>query len=559
MQLTTSARAPLLSVLIALVLGLLLARAFEAPLPPLLCAALLGSLATLALTRFASLRKLWLLSFLISATYCFWAYGLLRLPATPPSEHLALPPREAQLSLEILRVMHPGERYGKPSGIARVLAASPTSRIYPGDSVYFRIQLPTTTESTEPTHPSLQRGQHIHTTGVLSPIQLSPQDLKHRGFDAYLKANGIHYRLDRTGTLETIRAPSALDQFYTTMNTRFQAALQLGAPVDSELPNVYVAMLLGRKIELTKAQTERYRTTGTMHFFAISGLHIGVIAAVIAQFLLLIRVPQMLRPWIGLPLLYLYVEITGGSPSAMRAFLMAMCFWLSYTLQRQRSPFAALVASAIFVLMIQPYQLWSLGFQLSYTVVASILLFGLPLHARLSQRFKPYQWLPDDDLNARQRSIAWLFDQLCMLLAISFSAWLASTPLSAGLFELIAPGAILLNMLLVNLVALVITGGVLSLACATALLPAVSEFLNHSAWLLICIMDAAVIRSAQTPGSILSTEGFPLQLSYTTLLVYFATLLWLHHRPEHLHHRVALWLPPLVILSSVAAGLLMAN
>jgi competence protein ComEC len=499
-----------------------------------------------------------MLSFLISTIYCFWAYGLIRLPATPPPYNLALPEREAQLTIEIERVMQSGKRYGKPSGLARVLSAPETSRIHSGDQIYFRLTLPKDTEPAEETDLKIQRGLQIQTTGVLKPILPPAANAEDGDFDAYLKDIGVHYRFDRSGTLETIREPAAFDRFCTAMNERFQKTLRLGAPDESELPNVYVAMLLGRRIELTKAQTERYRMTGTMHFFAISGLHIGVIATVIAQFLLLLRVPRSISPWIGLPLLYLYVEITGGSPSAMRAFLMAAFFWSSFAFQRQRSPFSALIGSAIFVLVIDPNQLWSLGFQLSYTVVVSILLFGLPLHQLLTRRFHPYRWLPEDDWNQRQRAFAWSLDKGFLLFAISFSAWLASTPLSAGVFEFIAPGAIWLNMLLVYLVAIVISGGVISLACATALLPSLSGFINHSAWTVIYIMDQFVNFSAQIPGAVLLSEGFPPALSYASLATYFATLLWLHHRSERLQSH-AMWLPPLVMISAVTTGLLMID
>lgn len=555
MKQTTQARAPILALLLGLLIGLSLARHLNAPLPLLLSAALIGSLTTLLLTRSEKLRRLWLLCFLLSTIHCFWAYGAIRLPATPPPYNLALPEREAQLTIEIERVLHPGERYGKPSGLARVLAAPETSRIHPGDQIYFRLKLPTDSMPPETTELTIRRGQQIQTTGVLTPIRPPAPDAEDGGFDAYLKDIGVHYRFDRTGSLETIREPAAFDRFCTAMNERFQKTLRLGAPDDSELPNVYVAMLLGRRVELTKAQTERYRMTGTMHFFAISGLHIGVIATVIAQFLLLIRVPRVISPWIGLPLLYLYVEITGASPSAVRAFLMAAFFWSSFAFQRQRSSFSALIGSAIFVLMIAPNQLWSLGFQLSYAVVVSILLFGLPLHQRLTQRFHPYRWLPEDDWNRRQRAFAWSLDKLWLLFAISFSAWLASTPLSAGLFEFVAPGAILLNMLLVYLVAIVISGGVISLACATLLLPSLAGFINHSAWTVIYVMDRFVIFSAQIPGAVLLSEGFPPVLSYATLSAYFALLLWLHHHSERLQSH-AIWLPPLVMISAVTAGLL---
>ena len=266
-----------------------------------------------------------MLCFLISTTHCCWAYGQLRLPQAPQAYNLTLPAREAQLAIEIQRVMQPGERYGKPSGLARVLDAPTTSRIHTDDQIYFKLTLPPVlAEQTSVLN--VQRGLQLKTTGVLTPILPSAVTSDADDFEAYLQSIGVHYRFDRTGPLQILRAPVAFDRFCAAMNQRFQATLRLGAPANSELANVYVAMLLGRKIELSKAQIERYRMTGTMHFFAISGLHIGVIATVIAQFLLLIRVPRAVAPWIGLPLLYLYVEITGGTPSAIRAFLMAAFF-----------------------------------------------------------------------------------------------------------------------------------------------------------------------------------------------------------------------------------------
>lgn len=553
MTATTQARAPILSLLLGLLLGLILARHYSAPLPLLLSVACIGSIAALRLAGNERLQWQWMLCFLISTTHCCWAYGQIRLPTAPQAYNLTLPAREAQLAIEIQRVMQPGERYGKPSGLARVLDAPSTSRIHPGEQIYFKLTLPSVVAE-QAAVLNIQRGLQLQTTGVLTPILPPATTSDENDFEAYLQSIGVHYRFDRSGPLQILRAPRAFDQFCAAMNQRFQATLRLGAAPNSELANVYVAMLLGRKIELSKAQIERYRMTGTMHFFAISGLHIGVIATVIAQFLLLIRVPRAVAPWIGLPLLYLYVEITGGSPSAIRAFLMAAFFWSSFACQRQRSPFSALMCSAILVLIIDPNQLWSLGFQLSYTVVLSILLFGLPLHQVLTRRCQPYQWLPEHDWNARQRACAWSLDKVLLLFAISFSAWLASTPLSAALFEFVAPGAILLNMLLVYLVAIVISGGVISLACTSALLSGLAGFVNHSAWTVIYLMDQMIICCTQLPGAILPSEGFSNALSYSALCLYFATLLWLHRSAARLQGH-AMWLPPLVIISSVTAGL----
>jgi competence protein ComEC len=545
----------MLALLMGLMIGLLLARELILPLSILLGFALIGCLFTLLLAGSERHKLLWMLCFLLSSISCAWSYGIVRLPATPSPGNLALPEREVQLTIEIEQVLHIGQRYGTQSGLAHVISAPRTSRLHTGDQIYFRLKVTSQGGIHNLTEADIQPGLQIQTTGVLSPILPVLADTEDRDFDAYLKSIGVHYRFDRTSALHCVQAPAKFDRFCTAMNQRFQKILRLGALDHSDLSNVYVAMLLGRRVELSQAQTEHYRMTGTMHFFAISGLHIGVIATVIAQFLQLIRVPRAISPYIGLLLLYLYVAITGGAPSAIRAFLMIMFFWSSFAFQRQCSPFSTLICSAILVLIIEPIQLWSLGFQLSYTVVASILLFGLPLYQHLTQHCQPYRWLPKEDWNIRQRTEAMALDQILMLFAVSFSAWLASAPLSAGLFECITPGAILLNMLLVYLVAIVISGGIISLTCATVLLPSLAEFINHSAWTVISLMNYAVIGSAQLPGMILLSKNFPPVLSYAILLIYLTLLLWLHQRLERLRSH-AIYLPPLVVICSLTSGLL---
>lgn len=543
----------MLPLLVGLIAGLIAAKHVDVPLHLLLSFAFAGSLISLLLAWFAAPQRFWAPSCLVSATVCFWAYGQIWLPPTPSQRNLELPARETRLSFEVQAVMRTVDRYGKASGLARVLQAPENSRLRPGDRLYIRLPQTIKPDSTGQTITKMQRGLQIEATGVLMPIK-KPAPNNQGGFNKYLKSINVHYKFSRADTIRVIRPPTTFRQFCADMNTRFQKVLKLGTPATQpELVNIYVTMLLGRKAELTDAQSERYRMTGTMHFFAISGLHIGVIAAVIAQGLLLIRIPRYLGPLIGLPLLYLYVEITGGSPSAVRAFLMTAFFWSSFVFHRQPASFSALVCSAIFVLLINPNQLWSLGFQLSYTVVSSILLFGLPLYQILKQRFKPYRWLPDDSWTGRHRIVDWTFDKFFQLFAISFSAWLASAPLCVSFFDFVAPGTILLNMLLVYLVAIVIISGILSLTCSFIWLLPFSEFINHSAWFIIYIMDKIVIFGTQIPNLTLSAKGFPTSLSYSILTFYTMTLLWLHYEPGKIAIK-RLGLPVVTILVGLGIG-----
>ncbi len=436
--------------------------------------------------------------------------------------------------------------YRNSTGIAKVSEATPTSPVLAKSRIYFRVKSP------EQSDYMLRRGQTLKLTGILRPILIEDGE---DSFAAYLKSIGIHYTFERTSELRVLKEASAFDRFCMRMNERFDEYLRLGAPANTHLTNVYVAMLLGKKAALSDEQTERFRMTGTMHFFAISGLHIGVIATVIAQFLLLLRVPRHFSPWVGLPLLYLYVEITGASPSAVRAFLMAACFWLSYALTRQRSPLAALASSAVAVLWIAPEQVWSLGFQLSYTVVLSILLFGLPLHEVLTKRFHPNQFLPEADWSQSQRSRAWITDKLLLLFSISIAAWLASAPLSAGLFGFIAPGAIWLNMLLIYLAALVITGGVISLSVAAIGFTPLCAFMNHSSWVCISIMEWLIQLNLSIPGSAINSDGFPKTISYIGVIGFIGLVFWLHL--NRLRFRsLAILIPPVYVIFTLLLGLI---
>ena len=537
----TPTRAPALFLLIGIVLGLVLAREVTAPIGFVLSVA--GLMAGLSYGLSKHSGGLWLLSFMTAATLSAWAYGTLRLPAKPDSAQLQLPIREARLHFEVDRVMQARSQFGNASGVARIIEANATSRLILGDKVFFRIKLPEAEAS------NVHNGSEIKATGVLKPI---PHEVEPDSFEGYLKDTGIHYRFERISALELARPPSRFDQFCYRMNLRFQEYLSLGAPEGKNHDGIYTAMLLGRKAELSDEQSDRFRMTGTMHFFAISGLHIGVIATVIAQFLILIRIPRKVSPFIGLPLLYLYVEITGASPSAVRAFLMALFFWSSFAFVRQRSPLAALAASAVFVLIFQPAQLWSIGFQLSYTVVLSILLFGLPLYETASEKLAPFRYLPKANWAPSQHLYAWIQDALLLLFSISFSAWLASAPLSAAFFGYLSPGAILLNMLLVNLAAVAITTGVVSLSLALVGLDSAVGFINHAAWISIQIMDTLVIGSTKIPGMILHCDVFPEWIAYSALIAYFTLLFGLHR--ERSQSSAMIWLLPLAV---IIAGLLL--
>jgi len=537
-----SQRSPALFILPGMISGLLFAGIVPAE-PTAAISALMLALLSYTLAKHGK-AVLWLVAFTGSCILGFWCYGTLRLPSPPDSAALSYPPREARLALTVDRIMQAEDQFGQATGIARVIDAPATSHRNVNNQVFFRLS------KKDASNLNLMRGLTIEVTGILHPIG---EDAKADSFEGYLQRTGIHYTFTRTSKARLLSEAPFFKRLCHETNNRFQGFLRLGESGNKQLSQIYIAMLLGKKSELSRDQTKRFMETGTMHLFAISGLHIGVIATVIWQMLLVCRLPAKFTPFIGLPLLYFYVEVTGAAPSAVRAFLMVAFFWASIAMRRQRSPLSALAGSAILVLILQPLQLWQMGFQLSYLVVISILLFGLPLRAQLWSSLKPNKYIPSTDWTHYQKAKYWAADKILLLLAISFSAWLASAPLSAGFFGFIAPYAVLINIMLVNLAALIISGGVISITLASLGMEGLAAFLNHSAWLGISAMDLTVRLNTKLPGATIECSNFSSTLSYLGVLAYISSLFTLRVMK---HPAIRFAVPALIVGLTLIIGLL---
>lgn len=158
------------------------------------------------------------------------------------------------------------------------------------------------------------------------------------------------------------------------------------------------ALVLGAKAALSKEMKNRFQDAGVIHILAISGLHIGVIYFVI-QWLLkwfLFRYKyRILKSALVIASIWVFTYFTGGSDSAVRASMMFTCFEVSNWLLRRQHPLNALIAAVFILLCIQPNYLFSVGFQLSVTAVAAIMI-GVPkmtplLHIKNKILFKIWQ------------------------------------------------------------------------------------------------------------------------------------------------------------------------
>ncbi len=411
---------------------------------------------------------------------------------------LELPPREARLGLRVERVFASRDP-GRASGLARVVDTDPHLRDLVGQRIQFFVTWPADGEA-------LLRGAGFRARGLLAPLPFAPPP---GGFDRYLADEGANFTFTRARLEEPPRAAGPWARFRGAAAGRFESILRRGLDAQPHLADLHVAMLLGRKDALAREQRDWFIRSGTMHLFAISGLHVAAIAVAFHTLLLLARVPSRPRFFAATALLWLYVEITGGQPSAVRAFWMITCLLGARQLRAPTNSLSALAISALGVLVVSPHQLFGAGFQMSYGIVAALLLYGVPLQEKWQAAWQPWGNLPPASRDWRHH--AWEDGVRFGLaaLALGLAATLVSTPATVGFFGVFTPGGFFVNLLLVPAASLVIFSGVASLLAGLLGLGAASVLFNHSAALVLSLMESAVVAALRVPGASWTAQFAP--------------------------------------------------
>lgn len=138
------------------------------------------------------------------------------------------------------------------------------------------------------------------------------------------------------------------------------------------------ALVLGQKKELDREIYQNFADAGVVHVLAVSGLHVGMILL----FLNFLANPFKKKGFgkivvnvIIIILLWAYAYLTGFRPSILRAVTMFSFVQLGLLVNRKSFTLNILLLSAVFLLLFQPYFIFDVGFQLSYSAVLSIVCF----------------------------------------------------------------------------------------------------------------------------------------------------------------------------------------
>ncbi len=360
----------------------------------------------------------------------------------------------------------------------------------------------------------LQYGDRIEATGWLSPLH-PPANPGQHDYRPYWASRGVRGRISlrSRGNWRPIAPHSALTPFQRWHTAARQAAamsLRLGIAPDPARLAFLNTLLLGRRDGSLGPLDTQFRQVGLAHLLSISGAHLGILLGLVwITAGCVIRHPARIAMLVLMVLAFYLLVVTPRVP-VIRASIMAGLWCATYATGRYTRALDLMALAAVLVLIWRPSELFAAGFQLSFGVVAALLIFTKPVAHWLATRVTGVAFPTRDK---------WYLRWPLNYLAANTVAFLVAMPLVAYHFKLISPIAIIASLAVWPVVGLVLALGYFKIALGLVL-PSVGLALAGPLQALSETMVGGVQHVSTWPGTSIALLGQPsVAWTIATLLV----------------------------------------
>ncbi|MBI3110402.1 MAG: DNA internalization-related competence protein ComEC/Rec2 [Ignavibacteriales bacterium] len=387
----------------------------------------------------------------------------------------------------------------------------------------------------------LRIGSRLRVQGVIDdpPRPRNPGEFDYGRYLALNEVDGV-VRVAKESDVEVLGVDESFSLSRMFQSTRNALLERIELFHSSSRGAFLKGILLAERGEIPLELKQSFVDTGTIHILAVSGLHVGVIAAIVHFIFGLLRFPRKGVVLATMLALLLYAGLTGAPPSVVRATIMAWVVLAGTFFERRGDVYNSIGFAALLILAYDPKQLLNVGFQLSFAAVLSIVAL-YPILERIIQR------IPERFEELK------IIDPALKLFAVSLAAQLGTLPFTAYYFERVSIVA-----LVANLVVVPISLANVSLGFVTLLTSLISQVL--ASWfaivndVLIDFLYGIVTAAANVPYAFLETAG----LGTAFPLLYYLGLgsLFMLHLP-----RVAVgwWITLLVTANAFLYGSLFSG
>lgn len=330
----------------------------------------------------------------------------------------------------------------------------------------------------------------------------------------YLDLNQINYQvfLDSVSWQKTgLNTGNKLVAFSQKMRQKLYTYLAING-VEGDQLKVASALLLGYRENLDKDLVKSYSSAGAMHVLAVSGLHVGILYLLLANFLKLFSKIKNSRIWIALILiaiLWFYALMTGMSASVMRSATMFTFIIIGdKIIDRKASIYNTLAISALVLILINPFIIYQVGFQLSYSAVLGIVYIQPKLYKLIYIKYK-------------------LLRPIWAITCVSIAAQIATFPLSLHYFHQFPVYFFISNLIVIPAAIGIFYLGIFLFV--TAPFGGFSLVLGKIINALIWVLNQAIFITEKMAYSLIEEIAitiFETYLLYAVIITYLASLVY---------------------------------
>ena len=306
---------------------------------------------------------------------------------------------------------------------------------------------------------------------------------------------------------------------------------------DGEKSAILKSLILGDTTDISDEFYNALRATGLAHAVSVSGMHISFIIG----FLIIFSKNKYLK-LLAVPIIFMFALIVGAPQSALRAVIMQTIVILSHIFMRESDSLTNVSFGAFLLVMINPYCATDVAFLLSFVATVGIVV----LYEHI---MNPLMRLAPKRKGKGRKLCATVF----CIIAVSVSASLATSPLSAYSFGKISVIAPLSNVLMNGIITVIFVAGFLDVIAGFVWMP-IAKGVAFVIKYLIAFMKNAIMLMAKIPA----TEIFTGEITTVLFITFLCTIAVIailsgrkRIRPAHLISVIAIAFSAFVVIQAI--------
>lgn len=279
-----------------------------------------------------------------------------------------------------------------------------------------------------------------------------PKNPEEFNYQNYMRRQNIEYQQYlRSENLEKVgnKPPDILINFALQINARADSILTTFVEGKSQY-GVANAMILGQRDDLSNDLMQAYSAAGAIHVLSVSGLHVGVIYAVLLWIFGFMKrkgkTGKIAFFFLIFSVLWFYAFVTGLSSPVLRSSVMFSIFLIAETFNKNKDGYNTTALSAFVLLLYNPNFLFNVGFQLSYLAVFGMIHFQPKLNPL---------WVIDK----KKSWLHWLGDRTWKVTTVAVAAQIATFPITIYYFHQFPNYFIFANPIVILLSSIVLMYG----------------------------------------------------------------------------------------------------